>query len=289
MHIIEQQIFEYMEQVGAGNAELPEDLLEEFAQRCKAALKDRISEIKEREFKLRMSNIGKPLRSLMLDKEYGYAPPTPDFILKMLYGSLYEALTLVLLKASSVNITDQDKPVKLRISNTEIEGTLDVIIDDKVYDIKTASPYSYERKFASYDTLAADDSFGYTGQGFGYAKADNRNFGGWFVINKATGEFKVIEVPASEHDTLMQKSLDEVTKKVKHIEQNLPMPPCTGEVDETYYKKPTGNKVLGSSCRFCPHKFKCHPGVQYKPSVTGKAESPKYVYYTHLKENTDAT
>lgn len=284
MSLVEQQVYELIEQLGLGNAVLSDELINEFGERAKKAVKDRLQEAKEKKFSLRMSNIGRPLRQLMLDKKYGYKPASSDFILKMLYGSLYEALTLLLLKASKVNITDQDKQVTLNVANVGIDGTLDVIIDGKVYDIKTASPYSYEHKFDSWETLASSDDFGYLGQGFGYAIANGCKFGGWIVINKSTGQVKVVEIPNEEHDALAEKHFKEVETKIDHINTNKPIPPCTGTTEETYYKKPTGNQILGSSCRFCPHKDKCHPGIRYLPSQSSKADKPKYVWYTKLKE-----
>lgn len=287
MHKIEQQVYEYIEQVGLGKVELTDSIIEEFGERCKDALKKHVSELREREFTLRMSNIGRPLRNLMLDKEHGYKPVSADFILKMLYGSLYEALTIVLLKGAGVGVSSLDGQVSLEIANTVVNGMYDVVIDDKVYDIKTASPYSFDKKFVSWETLAFSDDFGYLGQGFGYAKAAELKFGGWIVINKVTGQLKVVEIPDDIHDGLMEKHLKEVAYKINHINKNFPMPACTGTVEETYYKKPTGNVVLGGSCRFCSHKEKCHPTIQYMPSKAGKSESPKYVHYISIKEENE--
>lgn len=287
MHEIEQKVYEYIEQVGLGNLELSDSTIEEFGERCKAAIKQHVSELREREFNLRMSNVGRPLRGLMLDKQYGYKPVSADFILKMLYGSLYEALTLVLLKESKVGVQDHDGQVTLNIADTAINGMYDVRINDKIYDVKTASQYSYEKKFTSWESLAFSDDFGYLGQGFGYAKAAGLKFGGWIVINKSTGELKVIDIPDDIHDGLSEKHLKEIAYKVNYINSNSPMPPCGSVIDETYYKKPTGNKILGNDCRFCNHKTKCHPTIQYLPSKAGKAESPKYVHYISIKEENE--
>lgn len=128
MNNIEQQIYEFIEKVAVGNAVLPEELIEEFGERCKQAVRDKISEAQEKKFTLRMSNIGRPLRQLMLDKLYGYKPVSSDFILKMLYGSFYEALTLMLLKASSIPVIEHDKKVSMKVATTEIQGTFDVKI-----------------------------------------------------------------------------------------------------------------------------------------------------------------
>lgn len=285
MHQIEQQIYEFIEQVGLGKAELSDALIEEFGARCKSALKDRISELREPEFKLRMSNIGRPLRTLMLEKKYGRTAPTPDFLLKMLYGSLYEALTIALIKASNVNLTAQDKKVVLNIAGEAINGTLDVKIGNKVYDVKTASPYSFDNKFVSWETVVNSDDFGYVGQGFAYAIADGCKFGGWIVINKATGQIKVIEIPDEVYNELAKKVITELDAKITHINKNMPMPECDGVIEETYYKKPTGNKILNGNCKFCEYKKECHPGIKYLPSKASKSNNPKYTWYTEIKED----
>lgn len=284
MHPIELQISSYIEAVAKGEAVLDESAIEEFGERCKAAVRDRLKEAREKKFTLRMSNIGRPLRQLMLDKEYGYADPSPDFVLKMLYGSFYEAMTLLLLKASGTNVTDHDKQVSLDIGRTTIQGTLDVIIDGKVYDVKSASPYAYEHKFTSWESLAADDAFGYLTQGFLYAESVSKTFGGWIVINKATGEFKVIDIPEDIHDELKVKYLTEADSKIKHILSDGEIPPCDGVVEETYYKKASGNKILSNKCTWCVHKNKCHANLKYMPSKVSKSDTPKYVYYVELKE-----
>ena len=66
----------------------------------------------------------------------------------------------------------------------------DIVIDGAVDDIKSASNWSYTNKFESFDTLRQGDAFGYVAQLAGYAKAADKRAGGWWVVNKANGEFK---------------------------------------------------------------------------------------------------
>lgn len=278
MHHVEALLQAFLEDSALGNAKVSEELFEEFGKRCADGLRKHLLPEQGKGFTLRMSNIGKSLRQLMLEKKYGREVPSPDFILKMLDGTLKEALLFFLMKAAGVGITDQDKQVSLNIAGITIDGTLDLIleVDNKVYDIKSASKYSYDNKFNSWESLALKDDFGYMGQGFGYAKALNKKFGGWIVINKATSEFKVIEIPSDMHDVLMEKALGEIENKIEHIKQNKPMPPCTGAVPETFYKEATGNTVLGDGCTYCNHKEKCHPGIKYLPSRVGKSDNYKW-------------
>lgn len=283
MHYVEAMLHAFLEEAALGNAKVSEELYEEFGKRCVEGLRKHLEPEEAKGFHLRMSNIGRPLRQLMLEKEYGRGLPMPDFTLKMLDGTLKEALMFFLMKAAGVGISSQDTKVILPIAGTEIEGTLDLVleIDGKVYDIKSASGYSYEKKFDSWESIALKDDFGYMGQGFGYAKGHGKRFGGWIVINKATNEFKVIDIPNDLHDDLMEKYLKDIEYKINHINDKV-MPACNNVIDETFYKIPTGNQILGEGCRFCSHKDKCHPGIQYVPSRVGKADN--YKWYTKIDD-----
>lgn len=280
MSSIEQKIDLFLEKVCIGQAAFSEDIIQEFGERCKKALRESFVEKQEsRRFYLRMSNIGRPLRQLMLQKQLGKHTISKDFKLRATMGYLYEAFMIALLKESGVNIQDHDKQVSLDVLGTTINGTYDVKIDDKVYDIKTASPYSYDYKFKDLASLMDGDGFGYLAQGFGYAAADKSPFGGWIVLNKATGAFKVLEIPEADHDTLFKKYLQEIKATVFHVTNDLPIPACTGIVDEYFRTKPTGNKVLSSDCTYCDYKQHCHEDLQCLPEVFSKALTRKIKYY----------
>lgn len=282
MHPIEQKVNLFLEQVCEGNAAFNEELIEEFGERCKSILRKQFVEKKqeEKKFYLRMSNIGKTLRQLMLGKIYGGTyKSTNEWKLKATIGHLYEAFFIAVLKQSGVNIQDQDKQVVLDVANTKLYGTYDVKIDGKIYDIKTASPFAYEHKFASADSLRKGDSFGYYAQGFGYALADKTPFGGWIALNKSTGEFKVVSIPEYEQDELQYVYGKEIHDKVKHVTTSDVIPPCDGVIEEEFFKKKTGNKILNRDCEWCDCKTKCHPDVQALPDVNSKAAMPKIKWY----------
>lgn len=284
------KIHEYLEQASEGKLKPDEKLLDEFGERVKQKLRRQLEE--RGDFKLRMSNIGRPIRQLMLEQEHGRGKPSPEFMLKMLFGDLYESLVLYLLKASGVEVTEQDTkcsiPIKTAKGTVNLDGELDVGIklkgEEGIYDIKSASPYSFDNKFDPASILTGDDIFGYVDQLFAYASARGKKAKGWIVINKSDGEIKVCEIPSEIHDELMTKSKELIETKVCHIVEGKPIPACSGEVPESYYGKLTGNHVLGPSCRFCDHKDKCHPGIQYRQSLISKAKNPKWEWYTKIKE-----
>lgn len=284
-HKLVSKIHDYLSSITSGNAEVNTEALAEFGERVKQNVLRQFEP--QREFKLRMSNIGKPLRQLMLEQKYGRVPPSPDFVLKMLFGDLYEALMLFLLKSAGVNIVEQDKEVSLHISeaNLDLKGTLDVIIEldgtRKIYDFKSASPYSYNNKM-EYSSLVSNDDFGYVDQLAGYSLASGIPMGGWIVIDKSSGKIKVAEIPQSEQEKILEASLSAITNKVVYITNGYDLPECKGVEDETWYGKSTGNQVLNSSCTFCAYKTKCHASCEYRPSLVSTAKNPKWEYYVHI-------
>ncbi len=282
MHYIEQNLRVFLENVAAGTQDIPEELFQDYQQRCIDNLKQNFQEIRSKEFSLRMSNIGMPIRQLQLQELYGRGPVDIDFILKGMYGYMCESLMMFMLKACC-NVEETDGKVSLDIDGIPLKGTFDIRIDGKIYDIKSTSGYSFNNKFDDFASLLFDDSFGYIAQGFGYASASGIPFGGWIVINKVDGTFKVVEIPDGDYKALAKTYKQELLKKVRHIRNKDPMPPCTGVICETHYKKETGNKILNKSCEWCPHKFICHPGLQYLPVASSKAKNPPFKYYVELK------
>ena len=58
----------------------------------------------------------------------------------------------------------------------------------------------------------------------------------------------------------------------------------TDAIEETFRGKPTGNKVLGFACSFCPYKLPCWGSkLQLLPQQQSKGKNPKWVWYTEVK------
>lgn len=282
MHYIEQKVNLFLEAVCEGKAAFSEELIQEFGERCKDVLRQGFKEqpTEDRRFFLRMSNVGRSLRQLMLAKMHGSTwKPNKEFKLKSTIGHLYEAFFLALLKQSGVNVEAQDQQVSMDVGGIKLNGTYDVKIDGKIYDIKTASPYSYDYKFVTLDALRTGDSFGYFSQGFGYGIADSSAFGGWIAINKSTGEFKVLEIPKYEHDALEREYKQKIQDTVNYVSTSEVIPPCDGIEDEVFMKKKTGNKILNRDCIYCDCKTLCHPNLQALPDVNSKSLNARLKYY----------
>ena len=291
MHKIEQAIQVFLE--GIETAEVPEELIEEFGERCKDAIrKCLLAKRREEPFKLRMSNIGKPLRQLLLEKQYGRTEMNAQMRLKMTYGHIWESFLVFLLKASRLPI-ETNKKVELKFDvdgkPATIFGELDLKIDGEIYDTKSASSWSFDNKFTSFASMELNDPFGYCGQALGYSLADKSRFAGWIVIDKSDGRIKIVEVPQEHYRELAKKYLEDFKLKVRELfnvkrdQDDIDTDyPCTGVVDETFNRHETGNKYLTKSCEFCDHKYKCHPGLKYQEIPASKAKKKTWRYYVKL-------
>ncbi len=286
MHKIEQAIQVFLENIEA--AEVPDALIEEFGERCKDAIrKCLLAKRSEEPFRLRMSNIGKPLRQILLEKIYGRPEMDAQMRLKMTYGYMWESFLVFLLKASGLKL-DLNQKVELKIKydegkETNIYGEQDFKIDGEIYDVKSASPWSFDNKFTTFESMEADDPFGYCGQAFGYSLADKSIFGGWIVVDKSDGRIKVVEVPKEHYRDIAKKYLDDFKSKCRQVFSDTPeLPPCTGIVKETFNKHETGNEYLTKSCEFCSHKYSCWKGLQFKEVPASKAKKKTWRYYVKL-------
>tara|TARA_R100000278_G_scaffold7177_1_gene9657 strand:+ start:2579 stop:3439 length:861 start_codon:yes stop_codon:yes gene_type:complete len=238
------------------------------------------SRTKRRKFQLRMSNVGRPSCQLWFEKNQPEkSDPLPTtFVMNMMLGDIVEAVFKGLMKEAKIKFEDSDK-VYLNVADEKVSGTYDLVLDDAVDDIKSASDWSYRNKFESFDTLSADDAFGYVGQLAGYAKALGKKAGGWWVVNKANGSFKY--VPAENID--VDNEVKKLEENVKVVKSNV-FKRCYESEEETFRGKPTGNRVLGKTCSFCRYKHSCWENLQELPSLLSKAKDPKIVSYVSIRK-----
>ena len=207
---------------------------------------------------------------------------------------LSSALAIFVMKSAGVNIKNEQKKVTYKFNGDSIEGRQDVEIDEKIWDIKSASPYSFEKKFGEaggFTEVVKEDSFGYASQGFLYGESQKKNFGGWIAINKSTGEWTVCETP-QQHSEYKKKALDAAKDNIKAIKEGKPFKRCYDDIAETFRSKPTGNRVLGFVCSYCPYKLPCWGSdkLQLLPQQQSKGKNPKWVWYTSVtnpKEETE--
>ena len=216
-HPAELSLHQYMNKALKGNATVSSSTVSQVANDVANAVKRQFGGEKRGEFKLRMSNIGKPTCQLWFEKNKpDTALPRPsNFLMTMLIGDIVEAVFKGLLTEAGVKYEDSDT-VSLEVDGTQINGTDDLVIDGAVDDVKSASDWSYKYKFESFDTLKGGDTFGYIGQLAGYAKASNKKIGGWWVVNKANGKIKYISAEGID----INKELSYIKDTVKTLKEN---------------------------------------------------------------------
>ena len=286
MNSILLKVQQYLDSVSKKPVKLDKQLVQEFGEACKNALLKQFEDERSTKFELRMSNVGRPLCQLQMEAKGIKGEGQPYNVrMRNTFGDIIEALATFVMKSAGVNIKNEQKKVIYKFENESIEGRQDVEIDDKIWDIKSASPYSFDKKFGEaggFTEVIRDDSFGYASQGFLYSESQNKKFGGWIAINKSTGEWTVCETPSSveEHK---KKAIDTAKENIKAIKSSKPFKRCYDDVAETFRSKPTGNRVLGFVCSYCPYKLPCWgSGLKLLPQQQSKGKNPKWVWYTSV-------
>ena len=282
-HPAELKIHQFMSDAIDGKTTFSEETAKRIGEEVAEAVIRQFGSGKSRkEFRLRMSNIGRPTCQLWFEKNKPESalPKPSTFVMNMMIGDIVEAIFKGLLKEAKVDFDDTDQ-VTLDVGDsngTRVSGSYDLIMGGAVDDIKSASDWSYRNKFESYAALKKSDPFGYVGQLAGYAKASDKRAGGWWVVNKANGSFKY--VPAAID---MRVELTKLKETVEKVNENK-FERCFEAVPETYRGKPSGNMVLNDNCKFCDYRFECWPNMKELPSKVSQAREPKMVAYVELQE-----
>ena len=279
-HVAELSLHTFLQKALAGETVVDEAIIEQVGKDVADAVRKQFSSGSRDEFKLRMSNLGRPTCQLWFEKNdpEDKTPFPPHFLVNMMLGDIVEAVFKGLLRAADVEFTDNEKVVLTLSDGTEISGEYDMVLDGKVDDVKSASPWSYQNKFKDFETLAKGDTFGYVSQLVGYATAADKEVGGWWVINKANGEFKYVDASGVDVDSQLQK----IEETVQYIHNDEPFERCFEAVPETYFKKPSGNLKLNATCGFCAYKHKCWPNLKTLPSRVSKASEKPMVDYVFI-------
>ena len=286
MNNILYKVQQYLGKASKESVKLDKRLVEEFGEACKNALLKQFEDQRRNKFEPRMSNIGRPLCQLQMEAKGVKGEGQPYNVkVRNTFGDIIEALAIFIMKSAGVNIKNEQKKVKYKFNGNQIEGKQDVEIDEKIWDIKSASPYSFEKKFGEeggFLEVVKEDSFGYASQGFLYGESQNKEFGGWIAINKSTGEWTVCETPAmiEPHKT---EALKKAKDNLKALKDKVPFKKQYDDIAETFRGKPTGNRVLGFVCSYCPYKLPCWGSkLQLLQQQQSKGKNPKWVWYTEV-------
>jgi hypothetical protein len=281
-HPAELAINQYLEDATSGKSSMSEETIQQIGKDVMDSVRRQFGGGNSRdEFRLRMSNIGKPTCQLWFAKnkpEKALPKPT-TFVMNMLLGDIVEAAFKGIITEAGVAYEDEDNFVQLELNEDTIHGSYDLIMDGALDDVKSASDWSYRNKFESYDTLSKGDSFGYIGQLAGYAKATGKKAGGWWVVNKANGNIKYVPADGLDLDTEIAKIQDTVDTVNKNEFER-----CFNPVPETFRGKPSGNTILNPNCKFCDFRFECFPELQELPSKVSQARVKPTVSYITVNE-----
>ena len=257
---------------------IDEAWIEEAGEEFKAALRKQLTP-QEEGFRLRMSNVGKPLCQLQHGamgsekKRKNY-----NFKIQMLIGDAVECIANIMLKIAGANITGGKNQVELKLGETVVKGEDDIEIDHKIYDVKSCSPWAFDNKWSKgYSGLKESDDFGYVGQLTGYAQAQEKELGGWIVVNKSDGRIKIVEAETSKTEIAM--NLFMIGHNIDQVNRKTPLARQFEPIVDKFRGKPTGLKRLGKTCEFCDYTKACYPTAKLMAHPKSEAKNPPMYWF----------
>jgi hypothetical protein len=235
-------------------AQVPPTLSEEFGKRVADMITSRLTQSREpKPGELRMSRMGEPDRKLW----YHYNQPEKaekmdsQTLLKFLYGDLIEELILFLAQVSGHRVEHRQREVSIN----GVPGHIDAIIDGVLVDVKSASPFSFE-KFVN-RKLEQDDPFGYKQQLFSYLESlqasDDlkvKGEGTFLVADKVDGRLVVSRWKPTQDGSSIK---DDYSRKIALVKSETPPAKCFPSVP----MGASGNEKLGTRCAYCVFKRDC--------------------------------
>lgn len=259
---------------------------------------------------LRMSNIGHPCERKTWN-EFNVKGFIPEKLSgknygKFILGDMIESFTLGLVKAAGHKVEGCQEEVKIG----GIVGHRDAIIDGMQFDVKSASPYAFEKfkynRLMGYWKSNRDksevwvpreevDSFGYISQNtsYLYASLDDerityKNKVGFLAIEKSLFDIAVDIYDVSEELKNKEKEIER-RKEVCCLEEPPEVIPWGTTFASTRDKKPDpeGNIKLTAACSYCEWKHHCYPNLRTFVSSTGPLYLSKVVKEPRMKEVTD--
>ena len=146
-----------------GETDVSPQSVKDFAQECSEAAERQL--VRERgDFRIRMSGLGRPLCQQVLEKNGIKEDMEYNTLFRFMFGDLTESILMLIMKEAGVEIVDYQRPVELKINDTIVTGTLDVIIRDelgveKVWDVKSASDWAFNYKFTIVNGFIENSEF----------------------------------------------------------------------------------------------------------------------------------
>ena len=279
-HPVELQLHNYFTKVCDGVVGISKANKKKIMEHVSQAIDRQFDDKNNRKFRLRASNIGRATCQLwfMKNAPEKAVPNGSNFLLRMLIGDITEAVFKGVLTEAGINYGEPER-VQVEIAGETISGEYDLIVDGKVDDIKSASPWSYRNKWTGGDNVEKNDSFGYIGQLAIYAKGKGVEAGGWWVINHSSGEFKYVKYTSDTDKVIKNLENTVTTLKENKFER------CYAPVQEKYRGQPSGRYVLDTECKFCDFRYACWgSALSQQRSKVSKAKEKPIVYYIEKEE-----
>jgi hypothetical protein len=267
--MIEAKLTQYLSSLTLGKEPKPSTTtLTTFSKTAAKAVETIFEQKKDRRFP-RASALGHGARRLWFMRQFPDVAEDFNINTRMTFiqGHLLEAVVILFLKEAGVEIEQTQTSGKAKYGEWEVSGTIDVIIDGKIWDIKAVNGWSFKSKFKDAISLAQNDGYGYIEQAATYELTHKLPFGGWIVVNREAGEIKVIDAdPIRE---VFPKVREEIQEKLsKAYGADMPSQ-CYNFVWETYKKNKTGRIVADSRCSRCPFNDKCFPNFKRENKSNG--------------------
>lgn len=224
-------------------------LLDEFGEKVKNEVSRFFTRPQGKSKSISMSQLGKPLCQLWYRLNKPEAAEVEwNLALRLMYGYLVEQLIVFLFKSAKIYFDEGDL-VSITVNSTKINGKYDLLYNKEVWDIKSASPYSF-MKMGSFKSLEAEDTFGYITQGLLYEAGAKKPFRGWIIIDKVSGDVEILRVPTTIDK---KKYAREIERKLNLIAQNFSFQ----RGFELVKNKKTNKLQLCKECKFCEYKRDC--------------------------------
>jgi hypothetical protein len=220
---------------------------------------------------LRLSAVGRDDRKLWYEiNEPIKRKETPRLRMLFFYGHILEAILLYLAEEAGHKVEHRQKEVILE----GVKGHIDAIIDGALIDVKSASDYSF-KKFRD-GSIISSDPFGYIGQISSYMEALEVEEGGFFAINKTSGDICLLML-----DELMTINASERVRHLKKIIASDELPAkCHSDVPDGR----SGNRILDKGCVFCDYKERCWTDANDGEGLRVFRYSNGYRYFTEVKK-----
>ena len=270
------------------SSDLGKDKIKDLSNNLAELIQSRLSkQTSHAKGKLRMSSLGMGCKTKLW---YSINEPADEGdmhgkdLLKFMYGDIIEEFVLWAAELTGHTVTGRQGEL---VGPEGIKGHRDCLIDGVTVDVKTASPFAFEKfRKGGQLLLPGNDPFGYISQMSSYLEAakDDPNVvektkGVFLVVHKVTGEMVLDEYDLTEQ-------VNNKAKEVKDCVDLVAGPKPDFRIDPVPQKKGGDNLKLAMMCEYCYKKHSCWPELRTFQYSNGPAYLVKVVATPRVQEVT---